>query len=247
MTKIRLYLSTFVLVLSTFAGGSLAAQRAADPPVQVRLSGDGDYGYGDRARVFIETRADGYVVLFHVTADGRIRPLYPLQPGGDHFVKGGKRLEIRGLGGREAFVTDDTTGRGVVFAAYSQSAFGFGEFERNGHWDYRALADSSAAVDPEAALMDLVQKMQPSVHFDYDLVTYVVGQGRYARRPGGMWPYPMRGGWWSDLHDGRPRVIVSVGIGSRFFRPYGYYSYGYYSPWSFYVPVVRAPIGRWRY
>ena len=243
MPTTLLSLSTFVLALSTFAGDTVRpVQRAAEPPIRVWLSDDGDFRYGDRARAFIETQADGYVVVFHVTTDGRIRPLFPLQPGDDHFMRAGKKFEIRGLGGREAFVADDTTGRGVVFAAYAKSAFGFAEFERNGHWDYRALVDSTAAADPEAALMDIVQKMQPSVHFDYDLVTYVVSQSRFARRPGGMWPYPRPGVWWNVPYYGRPGVVVSVGIGSRFYRPYRYYS-----PWAYYVPTVRIPIGRWRY
>lgn len=236
MKNTLLTLSTFALSLSTFAGNLPAQEKASgEPPVRVWLSEDGDFMFGDRARAFLQTREDGYVVVFQVTPDGLVRPLFPAQPGDEQYVRAGKKLEIRGHGGREAFVVDDTTGRGTVIAAFSKSAFGFSEFVRNGHWDYRALSDSTAATDPEAALMDIVQRMQPSERFDYDLATYVVSSPRYARRPGGMWPYPRPGIWWdSHSYYGRPRVSVSVGFGS------GFSWYPFYSGY-------RRPFGWWGY
>src|SRR6266850_1065340 len=220
MTNALLSLSTFALSLSTFAGNPPAQpRRAPDPPVRIWLSDDGDFRYGDRAKAYIQTREDGYVVVFQVNAGGRIRPLFPLRPGDDHFVRGRKKTEIKSSGGRETFVVDDTTGRGTVLVAFSKSAFDFSAYERNGHWDYRALADSTAAADPEAALLDVVQRMQPKERFEYDVATYVVSSPRYARRPGVMWPYP-RGGYWSDPFYGRSGVSFSLGIGSGFYRPY---------------------------
>lgn len=235
MTNSMLSLSTFVLSLSTFAGNPPPQPvRSPKPPVRVWLSERGDFRYGDRARAFIETQEDGYVVVLQVDTDGRIRPLFPLQPGEDHYVRAGKKLEIRGHGGREAFVVDDTTGRGTVIAAFSKSAFVFTDFERNGHWDYRALTDSAAAADPEAALMDVVNRMQPAERFQYDLVAYVVSSSRYLRR-GGMYPYPRPGIWWDSYYYGRPRVSISVGFGSRFGWGYPYYR------------SYRRPFGWWGY
>ena len=248
MKNALLSLSTFALSLSTFAGNLPAqARRASDPPVRIWLSDDGDYRYGDRAKVSVQAQEDGYVVVFQVNTAGRIRPLFPLRPGDDNFVRGRKKVEIKGNADRGAFVVDDTTGRGTVMVAFSKSAFAFSAFERNGHWDYRAFADSTAAADPEAALLDVIQRMQPNERFEYDLANYVVASPRYARRPGIIWPYPGRGGyWWSDPYYGRSGLTVSLGIGSRFYRPYRSYSPYYYDPF-YYSPVIRVPIGRWRY
>ncbi len=246
MKNALIALSTFALSLSTFAGSATAQARAGEPAVRVWLSDDANFDYGDRAKTYIQTLEDGYVVVLHATTTGLIRPLFPLRPRDDQYVRGGKKIEIKGLGGRESFVVDDTTGSGTVLVAFSRSAFVLSDYERNGHWDYRALADSTAATDPEAALMDIVQRMQPSAPYQYDLATYVVHPGRFARRPGLLWPYPTRGGWWLGApYYGRPGVTVSVGIGSRFGRPY-YYDPFYYDPF-WYRPIVRVPIGRWRY
>jgi len=236
MTKSMLTLSTFVFSLSTFAGNSpLRATQSTEPPVRIWLSEDGDFMYGDRARAFIQTREDGYVVVLQVDTEGRVRPLFPLQPGDDHYVRAGKKVEIRGHGGREAFVVDDTTGKGTVIAAFATSAFGFTDFERNAHWDYRALTDSTAIHDPEAALMDVVNRMQPAERFQYDLVTYVVSSPRYARR-GSVRGYPRPGIWWDSPYYGRPRVSISVGFGSGF-------GFG----WSPYYRSYRRPFGWWAY
>lgn len=239
MTVSLLSLSTFALSLSTFAGNPPPrATAVAAAPVRIWLSDDGDFVYGDRARAFIQAQEDGYVVVFQVDTEGRIRPLFPLQPGEEHYVRAGKKVELKGHGGREAFVVDDTTGRGVVMAAFSKSAFGFTDFVRNGHWDYRALADSTAATDPEAAALDIVEKMQPAQRFEYDVMTYVVSGPRYVRRPGGVWGYPRPGIWWDSYYYGRPRVMVSFGVGSRFGR------YSYSDPYFY---QYRRPFGWWTY
>jgi len=91
-----------------------------------------------------------------------VRLLFPLDPDGPQLVRGGKKYELKGRGGREAFVVDDTTGHGTVLAAFSQTAFRLDQFATSGHWDYSALDDQSVRADPEAGLMGLIQRMQDS-------------------------------------------------------------------------------------
>src|SRR5438067_1967802 len=140
-------------------------------------------------KAYAQRREAGYLVVRHADTRGRVRVLYPLDPAGDQYVRGGKKYEIKGRGGREAFVAADS-GRGVVLAAFAKGRFDVEKFTQNGHWDYRSLSQGNVESDAEAALTDLVQQMQPTEHYQYDLATYVVTDPRYSygRRGGG-------GGW----------------------------------------------------
>src|SRR5512137_2469999 len=77
------------------------AVRRDDPPVKVWLDHD-NYRRGDKAHVNIKLRDDGYLVVLRADADGRVRMLFPLDPGDDAFVRGGEAREIRGRGDHEA-------------------------------------------------------------------------------------------------------------------------------------------------
>ncbi|HMC18618.1 MAG TPA: DUF4384 domain-containing protein, partial [Gemmatimonadales bacterium] len=169
------------LLLLHSLGGPVAPastrQVAADPPVRVWFNSDGDYEFGDRAKVYAQAAEDGNLVVLRADAGGHVRVLFPVDPAADQRVRAGKKYELKGRGGREAFVADDTTGHGTVLAAVAETPFRFDEFEKNGHWDYSALNDSTVHTDPEAGLMGLAQRMQGSEtggHFDYDVATYTV-------------------------------------------------------------------------
>jgi len=95
---------------ATSAGG-------ADPPIRVSFNDDGKYSYGDKAKVYVQSARDGYVVVLRSDARGNIRVLSPLDPDGDQLVSAGKKYEVKGRGGREAFVVEDTAGQGLVLAA----------------------------------------------------------------------------------------------------------------------------------
>src|SRR5881396_1435467 len=103
-----------------------AAPTAAsdDPPIKVWLNQDSYFQRGDKAKVHV-LRTD---------AEGRVRVLFPLDPTGDDFVRGGNKLEVRGRGDREAFSIDEREGTGVVPAARSVAPFKFDEFARGDHW-----------------------------------------------------------------------------------------------------------------
>jgi uncharacterized protein DUF4384 len=165
-----------------------------DPPLRVWFNSDGDYAYTDRAKVFAKSAADGYLLVLRADAAGRVRVLFPLDPGDDQRIVGRKKYELKGRGGREAFIADDTTGHGTVIAAVSSSPFRVDGFARDGHWDTRALSDPQLRDDPEAGLRSLVQRMQPSTEqFVYAVAAYVVSE-QYARP---RYPYPYAGSnWW---------------------------------------------------
>src|SRR5216683_1454468 len=169
-----------LLLLLAAPGPSPAARTAArsdDPPVKVWLDHD-NYRRGDKAHVNVELGEDGYLVVLRADADHRVRVLFPLDPGDDAFVRGGETREIRGRGDREAFSIDEREGAGLVLAARSVTPFKFDEFVRGDHWDYRALTARDAGDDQEQALLDIVQRMVPDGHFDYDAVSYTVASPR---------------------------------------------------------------------
>jgi hypothetical protein len=190
-----------------------------DPPLRVWFNSDGDYAYTDRAKVFAKSAEDGYLLVLRADAAGRVRVLFPLDPGDDQRIVRGKKYELKGRGGREAFIADDTTGHGTVIAAVSSSPFRVDEFARDGHWDTRALSDPGLRNDPEAGLRSLIQRMQPSdEQFVYAVATYVVSE-QYARA---RYPYPYAGSnWWGyDPFWGRR---FGFGFSYRpWYRPWGW-------------------------
>src|SRR5690348_17574771 len=113
------------LVGSPAPKAAVAAVRSDDPPVKVWLNNDNNFRRGDKARVNARLADDGYVVVLRADADGRVRVLFPLDPGDDAFVRGGETIEVRGRGDREAFYIDEHEGSGLVLAARSATPFKF--------------------------------------------------------------------------------------------------------------------------
>src|SRR2546422_11532794 len=101
------------------------------------------------AKVYAKAAEDGNLVVLRADASGQVRVLFPVDPDGDQPVRAGKKYELKGRGGREAFIVGDTTGRGTVLAAFAETPFQFDEFEKNGHWDYSALDGQAVRADPE--------------------------------------------------------------------------------------------------
>src|SRR5213593_2554372 len=163
------------------ADAAPAAARSDDPPIKVWLNQDNYFQRGDKARVHVKLAEDGYLVVLRADAEGRVRVLFPLDPTDDDFARGGQTLEIRGRGDREAFYIDEREGDGVVLAARSAAPFKFDEFVRGDHWDYRVLDARQAGDDKETALVDIVQRMTPDGHFDYDAQKYFVASPRAYR------------------------------------------------------------------
>src|SRR5712691_3892217 len=183
------------------------AVRGDDPPVKVWLDQD-NYRRGDKAHVNVKLGDD---------ADRRVRVLFPLDPGDDAFVRGGRTIELRGRGDREAFSIDEREGSGLVLAARSVTPFKFDEFVRGDHWDYRMLNARDAGDDKEQALLDIVQRMVPDGHFDYDAASYTVASPRAYDGP-----YSPSVGLGLGYGFGGPRSFrLSLAFGDPFFfRPF---------------------------
>src|SRR3954465_3969310 len=133
-----LMLSALLLPLFIGTPATPSAALADDPPIRLWINNDGRFLPGDRAKVQVRTREDGYLLVFHVDPDGHLRVLFPLDPDRDNFVRGGKKYEIRGRGDRESFEIDTKTGKGSVYAAVSRDPMRFDGFVVADHWDYRA-------------------------------------------------------------------------------------------------------------
>jgi hypothetical protein len=213
---------TALLLLAFPAAAAPSAMPAVskDPPVHVWFNSNGNYAYGDRAKVYAKSAQNGYLIVLRSDPAGRIRVLFPLDPQGEQRVIGGKKYELKGRGGREAFVADDTSGHGTVLAAVSESPFRVDQLTQDGHWDIQALSTPRVRDDPESGLLELVDGMKtPNQHFDYDVATYVVSD-QYARD---LYPYPYAGPsrWGYDPWWGYGRGL-GLGFGWRSRDFFGY-------------------------
>ena len=231
-------------------------------PVTVQLNHD-QFTSGDRARVYVQSAQDGYLVVLNADPDGRIRVLFPLDPRDDDFIRGGKRFEVRGRADRDAFQMESDEGSGTVLAAVAKDPFTFDSFARNDHWDFRALGGPSTSVrdDPLAKLVDIVQRMagDSSGRFDYDAATYVVNGSRVAYGArygyGAGYGYGYGGGFYSPFCFD-PFWGWASCFGYGFGYPYGYrFSFGFGFAWRYpytrYRPfpplVFTRPLPRVRY
>jgi hypothetical protein len=228
--------------------------RVDQVPVRVRLNHE-QLEIGDRARVYIKTARDGFLVILHADPQGRVRVLFPIDPDADNFVRGGKELELRSRSDREALQTD-AEGEGTVLAAFSVDAFQFDELTRNGHWDFAVLGgpDDQVKNDPLAGLLEIVNNMARDNQFDYDATTYSVGSANYASDYGYHGHGYGYGGTHVGIHFGFGYYPFAVGFGYGYplCAPfcydsfwYGGFAYGYpYAPygWGYGYPIYRAPV-----
>jgi uncharacterized membrane protein YgcG len=248
-------------LLLSFALAGVRADSAApaqtdDPAVQLWINEDRRFLPGDRAKVQVRTREDGYLLVLHVDTDGHLRVLFPIDPRDDDFVRGGRKYEIRGRGGREAFTADSRTGQGTVYAAVSSDPFKFDGYVLGDHWDYRAIAPQRLAAQPESELNDLVRRMSQD-DFDYDILTYDV-LDRVAYSDSYSSPYyttPYYSGYYdycfSCGYRYRSGFTFGIFYGSPYRRSYydpfydpffydPYYYPAYYTPY-YYYPRIYYP------
>lgn len=235
---------TLLAALLVAAPGPLAGDLAPTPvtlrptqnaTIRITLNG-GDYAPGDRVRVQVEPNQDGYLVVFRVDGDGRIRVLFPIDPDLDAFVRGGKRYELRGRNERETFLADDRGGNGLIYAALARQPLSFSQYAINEHWDYEALRLRDNEVDPEVDLSSIVRRMGDNSRFDYDVATYRVHDSRVIVSSGGRAYDPYYDPYWSCLSCGWSYgrgSSIGISFGSRYNGWYGYNNPWYRDPWYY--------------
>jgi hypothetical protein len=245
-----MYLDLLLPLLLASGPGQPAAATADDPPIQIWISNDGRFLRGDHAKVHVRTEDDGYLVVLHADAEGHLRVLFPIDPTDDNFVRGGKKYEVEGRGGRDAFDVGDRSGRGSVYAAVSRSPFRFDEFVLSDHWDYKALEPRQLAEDPEPELTELVRRMAQG-SFDYDVMSYYVVDRVYASDYYSYQQPYASSFYYDDFGCGYYRscgsgLSVSLFFGRPFYRRHYYtpfhYAYDpFYDPF-FYDPYYYRPV-----
>src|SRR5438093_9009462 len=158
-------LMTAMLSLMTLAGTTDGWDR---PKVELWTNrGDATYARGDAVHVNVRSDQDGYVTIFRVDTDGRVRVLFPRDPWEDNFARAGRDLEIDGRQlGSDAFTIDDYPGVGYLFAVASADAFVYDQIESGDHWDYRVIADGRIRGDPHVAITDLAPRIVPEASAD---------------------------------------------------------------------------------
>jgi hypothetical protein len=216
------------LLLASVLHGGLAV-RPFDPPapnpptVRIWLDNDGRYRPGDKARVSVRSSEDGYLVVVNVDPNKRVRILYPLNPGDDDFVRGGKRFDIAGRGGRETFQVDAGVGQGTVYAAVSPKPFHFDQYVNGDQWNFRALDAVRRSGDVEADLNDFASNISEA-NFDYDLLGYSVARRpAYTYAPYAGFGYPYYG-WGYPYY---PAFGSGFFFGLNFGHPYGAFGRGF--------------------
>jgi len=260
-------LALMLSALTADPGSATVPPTRAVTTVRVSLNKDGYFTLGDQVTVRVSSSEDGYLIVFRATTRGRVRVLFPLDPGLDNFVRGGKTYDVLGRGGKESFRVDDEEGSGVVYAAVSEEPLQFEQFMRGDHWDYRAFEDYQVSDDAETTFGDLMEKMASTGRYQYDLVSYHVAGNDYSADNNynsndydhdGHYHYDGSAGFYAPCFGCSPyygsgfSFSIGFGFGAPFypyyyapFYPayYGYYPYyGYYNPYYAYVPYYYRVI-----
>jgi hypothetical protein len=219
-----------MLALSIALVMPVRAPARTDPPIRLRLS-DNTLTSGQREKIRVRTATDGYLVVLRTDTQGNVRVLFPLNPTDDGSIQGGRDFEVRGRGDRDAFAASGQPGSGTVLAAWAPQPFTFTDFESNGHWVRAGLVADSAAADPEAVMLGVVDRMSAGP-YKYDMDAYTVTHREYREAYGG-WYRPWYGSWYDPWYGGA-------------FAPWSWYPYSY-GPGVGLGIVVRPRIGGRRY
>ncbi len=159
-----------VPVLST--AGAHSAPSGSAAAVRVWLN-DSSYQVGARARVFVNLRDPGYLVVLHADAAGRIRVLFPLSPDEPAQAPAGATLQVSTWDDQTAFVVPAGSGMGTVVAVRSRTPLRFDDLRNDSGWDYaNSLLFQPTAGNRLAALLDIADRMAGDARYQYDVATY---------------------------------------------------------------------------
>ncbi|HEU5154289.1 MAG TPA: DUF4384 domain-containing protein [Gemmatimonadales bacterium] len=261
-----MFLALMLSALTADPVPAAVSPSAAVATVRISLNNDGYYDLGDQVTVRVSSSEDGYLIVFRANTKGRVRVLFPIDPGLDNFVRGGKTYDVLGRGGKETFRVDDEEGTGVVYAAVSEYPLQFDQFIRGDHWDYRAFEDYQVSDDAETTFGDLMEKMASDGRYQFDLLNYHVAGNDYSSDNyhsndydhDGHYHYHGYAGFYAPCFGCGPyygsSFSFSIGFGAPYypFYPYYYapfypayygyypYYYGYYHPY-YYSPYYSYP------
>lgn len=130
--------------------------------------------------VSVSLREPGYVTLLHVSADGRISVLFPLEPDLDTWVSRETPLQMslppRAQGSAATFVAIRSNWP-FDFAALREEAGAGSTWNYGGAWLLQPTAG-----DPLAALLDIAERVTDGRPYDYDAAQYANGGGVANRR-----------------------------------------------------------------
>ncbi len=264
---------TLFALTALAAGPDLPELGPSRPPIQLWMNSDRRYRAGDQVRIQVDAEVDGYLLVLHSDTDGRVRILFPVEPGDDPFVRGGRRYEVRDDDRRFAFRAGES-GTGLVLAAIAADPWRTEDLTAEGRWDHGRLRIEDPGDDVEADLTRLLERYASDRGFDYDALGYrVVGERGYAETTVIYNGYPGRTVYvyddylycnnWYWRYDGCHRWPYdggwTIGFGYRYdpwyygyrYR-YGYYYGGYpyypyypYYPGGHYYPVRPSPDGKY--
>ena len=135
--------------------------------------------------VLVSLRDPGYVTLLHVSADGRISVLFPLEPDLDTWVHGESPLQMslppRAQGTTATFVAIRSSWP-FDFAALRAGSGAGSTWNYGGAWLLQPTAG-----DPLAALLDIADRVTDGRPYDYGTVAYdndgTVANRRTPRQP----------------------------------------------------------------
>lgn len=176
--------TSFALVAATTvrADGGVSRVPAPQehPQVAVRITERDFFQRYERVSVSIESYTDAYVTVFRIDTDGRMRVLYPRDPGDNNFVLNGRTYRIPNpydQRGEHAFVVDDYPGVGYVFVVASVKPFDYQSYVRNDHWEWRNVAHNGRITgDPYVGFVEVVEQILPvgDEAWSFDVVPYFV-------------------------------------------------------------------------
>ena len=125
--------------------------------------------------VAVSLRDPGYLTLLHVSAEGRISVLFPLEPDLDTWVSGETPFRMS--------LPPNAQGTAATFVAISSRwRFDFAALRAASTWNYAgAWLLQPTAGDPLAALLDIADRVTDGRPYDYGAVAYERG-GTVANR-----------------------------------------------------------------
>jgi hypothetical protein len=141
--------------------------------ISVWADRESPYERGDRARIYFRTDEAAHVTVLRVDTDGRVRTLFPREPWGETYVRGGRTFEVAGPRDRR-FTVEDDPGIGYLFAISSPFPFDYDDVTRGDYWDFRLINDGRIRGDPYVALTDLARNIAPRGSYRYDIAPYYV-------------------------------------------------------------------------